>query len=135
MSYQVGPEDVVVVDRDGRRVPPPGPRGLHAKLRLRRVLLAGILAAIEFLGVAFWLADLLALVLFALLAVTAYWFVGRQLPQGSLREGAWIVAFAQGLLALVAVAIPVTVFFVFLIAVVVLLVLLMRLLGDRSRGS
>ena len=135
MSYQVGPEDVVVVDRDGRREPPPGPRGLHAKLRQRRVLLAGILAAIEFLGVAFWHADLLALVLFALLAVTAYWFVGRQLPQGSLREGAWIVAFAQGLLALVAVAIPVTVFFVFLIAVVVLLVLLMRLLGDRSRGS
>ena len=134
MSYQVGPEDVVVVDRDGQRVPPPGPRGLHAKLRQRRVLLAGILAAIEFLGVAFWHADLLALVLFALLAVSAYWFVGRQLPQGSLREGAWIVAFAQGLLALVAVAIPVTVFFVFLIAVVVLLVLLMRLLGERSRG-
>ena len=134
MSYQVGPEDVVVVDRDGRRVPPPGPRGLHAKLRQRRVLLAGALAAIEFLGVAFWHADLLALVLFALLAVTAYWFVGRQLPQGSIREGAWIVAFAQGLLALVAVAIPVTLFFVFLIAVVVLLVLLMRLLGDRSRG-
>ena len=51
-----------------------------------------------------------------------------------MREGAWIVAFAQGLLALVAVAIPVTLFFTFLIAVVVLLVLLMRLLGDRSRG-
>ena len=134
MSYKVGPEDVVVVDRDGRRVPPPGPRGLHAKLRQRRVMLAGALAAIEFLGVAFWHADLLALVLFALLAVTAYWFVGRQLPPGSIREAAWIVAFAQGLLALVAVAIPVTVFFVLLIAVVVLLVLLMRLLGDRSRG-
>ena len=115
-------------------MPPPGPRGLHAKLRQRRVLLAGVLAAIEFLGVAFWHADLLALVLFALLAVAAYWFAGRQLPPGSIREGAWIVAFAQGLLALVAVAIPVTVFFVFLIAVVVLLVLLMRLLGDRSRG-
>ncbi|MDX6629056.1 MAG: hypothetical protein QOH00_1302 [Gaiellales bacterium] len=134
MNYKVGPEDVVVVDRDGGRVPPPRPRGLHARLRQRRVLLAGILAAIEFLGVAFWGADLLALVLFALLAVAAYWFAGRQLPPGSVREAAWIVAFAQGLLALVAVAIPVTVFFVFLIAVVVLLVLLMRLLGDRSRG-
>ena len=134
MSYQVGPEDVVVVDRDGQRVPPPGPRGLHAKLRQRRVLLAGILAAIEFLGVAFWHADLLALVLFALLAVTVYWFMGRKLPPGLVREVAWIVAFAQGLLALVAVAIPVTVFFTFLIAVVVLLVLLMRLLADRSRG-
>jgi hypothetical protein len=134
VNYKVGPEDVVVVDRDGRRVPPPGPRGLHGKLRRRRVLLAAGLAAIEFLGVAFWHADLLALVLFALLAVAAYWFAGRQLPQGSIREGAWIVAFAQGLLALVAVAIPVTLFFVFLIAVVVLLVLLMRLLGDRSRG-
>jgi hypothetical protein len=134
VSYKVGPEDVVVVDRDGRRVPPQGPRGLHAKLRQRRVLLAGILAAIEFLGVALWHADLLALVLFALLAVAAYWFAGRQLSPGAIREAAWIVAFAQGLLALVAVAIPVTVFFVFLIAVVVLLVLLMRLLGDRSRG-
>jgi hypothetical protein len=134
VNYKVGPEDVVVVDRDGRRVPPPGPRGLHGLLRQRRVMLAAGLAAIEFLGVAFWHADLLALVLFALLAVAAYWFAGRQLPQGSIREGAWIVAFAQGLLALVAVAIPVTVFFVFLIAVVVLLVLLMRLLGERSRG-
>lgn len=134
MSYKVGPEDVVVVDREGRRVPPDRPRGLHAKLRQRRVLLAGVLAAIEFLGVALWRADLLALVLFALLAVAAYWFAGRRLPPGSIREAAWIVAFAQGLLALVAVAIPVTVFFVFLIAVVVLLVLLMRLLGDRSRG-
>jgi hypothetical protein len=134
VSYQVKPEDVVIVDREGRRVPPPGPRGFHAKLRERRVLLAGALAAIEFLGVAFWHADLLALVLFALLAVAAYWFAGRQLPPGSVREAAWIVAFAQGLLALVAVAIPVTIFFVFLIAVVVLLVLLMRLLGERSRG-
>jgi hypothetical protein len=134
VNYQVGPEDVVVVDRDGNRVPPPGPRGFHAKLRQRRVLLAASLAAIEFLAVAFWGADLLALVLFALLAVTAYWFMGRKLPPGPVREGAWIVAFAQGLLALVAVAIPVTLFFTLLIAVVVLLVLLMRLLGDRSRG-
>ena len=134
MSYQVGPEDVVVVDRDGQRVPPPGPRGFHAKLRQRRVLLAASLAAVEFLAVAFWGADLLVLVLFALLAVTAYWFMGRKLPPGPVREGAWIVAFAQGLLALVAVAIPVTLFFTLLLAVVVLLVLLMRLLGDRSRG-
>jgi hypothetical protein len=76
VSYKVGPEDVVVVDRDGKRVPPPEPRGLHAKLRQRRVLLAAGLAAIEFLAVAFWHADLLVLVLFALLAVTAYWFAG-----------------------------------------------------------
>ena len=115
-------------------MPPPGPRGFHAKLRQRRVLLAASLAAVEFLAVAFWGADLLVLVLFALLAVAAYWFVGRKLPPGPVREGAWIVAFAQGLLALVAVAIPVTLFFTLLIAVVVLLVLLMRLLGDRSRG-
>ena len=50
-----------------------------------------------------------------------------------MREAAWIVAFAQGLLALVAVAIPVTIFFTILFAVVVLLVLLMRLLAERSR--
>ena len=108
--------------------------GFHAKLRQRRAPPAASLAAVEFLAVAFWGADLLVLVLFALLAVTAYWFMGRKLPPGPVREGAWIVAFAQGLLALVAVAIPVTLFFTFLIAVVVLLVLLMRLLGDRSRG-
>lgn len=134
MSYQVGPEDVVVVDRDGRRVPPAGPRGFHAKLRQRRVMLATGLAAIEFLAVAFWHADAFTLVLFGLLAVCVYVFAGRQLPAGPLREGAWIVAFAQGLLALIAVAIPVTLFFVFLFAVVVLLILLMRLLGERSRS-
>ena len=78
MSYQVGPEDVVVVDRDGKRVPPPGPRGFHAKLRQRRVLLAASLAAVEFLAVAFWGADLLVLVLFALLAVTRVLVHGAQ---------------------------------------------------------
>ena len=134
MSYQVGPEDVVVVDRDGRRVPPPAPRGFHGALRQRRVLLAAGLALIEFLGVAIWGASVFVLVLFGLLAVAAYFFLGRQLPQGPLREGAWIVAFAQGLLALVVVAIPVTLFFVLLLAVVVILVLLMRLLGERSRS-
>ena len=134
MSYKVGPEDVVVVDRDGRRVPPPAPRGLHGRLRQRRVMLAAGLAAFEFLAVAWWHADAFTLVLFGLLAVTAYFFAGRQLPPGPVREGAWIVAFAQGLLALVVVAIPVTLFFVFLIAVILLLVLLMRLLGERSRG-
>ena len=97
-------------------------------------MLAAGLAALEFLAVRAWGASTFTLVLFGLLAVAAYFFVGRQLPQGAMREGAWIVAFAQGLLALVVVAIPVTLFFVFLIAVVVLLVLLMRLLGERSRG-
>ena len=134
MNYKVGPEDVVVVDREGRRVPPAGPRGFHGKLRQRRVMLAAGLAALEVLAVLTWGASTFALVLFALLAVATYYFVGRQLPQGAIREGAWIVAFAQGLLALVVVAIPVTVFFVLLLAVVVLLVLLMRLLGERSRG-
>jgi hypothetical protein len=133
VSYQVGPEDVVVVDREGRRVPPPGPGGFHGKLRQRRVMLAGGLAVLEFLAVAYWGASVFALVLFGLLAVAAYMFLGRQLPQGALREGAWIVAFAQGLLALIVVAIPVTLFFVLLLAVIVLLVLLMRLLGERSR--
>ena len=133
MSYKVGPEDVVVVDRDGRRIPPVR-RGIHARLRQRRVMLAAGLAAIEFLAVAVWGADVFTIVLFGLLAVAAYWFAGRQLPQGPIREGGWIVAFAQGLLALAAVLIPVTVFFVFLIAVVMILVLLMRLLGERSRS-
>ena len=72
--------------------------------------------------------------LFGLLAVAVYLFAGRRLPPGTLREGAWIVAFAQGLLALVVIAIPVTLFFVLVLAGVVLIVLLMRLLGDRSRS-
>ena len=134
MSYQVGPEDVVVVDRDGRRVPPPGPRGFHAKLRSRRVLLAGLLAGLELLAVLKWNLGLFELVLFALLAVCAYVFAGRNLPEGPTREGAWIVAFAQGLLALIAVLIPVTIFFFLVFGVVVLLVLLMRLLSERNRG-
>ena len=98
------------------------------------MLLAAALAALEFLAVAFWGASTITIVLFGLLAVAVYYFVGRQLKPGMLREAAWIVAFAQGLLALVVVAIPVTIFFTILIAVVVLLVLLMRLLADRSRS-
>jgi hypothetical protein len=134
VNYKVGPEDIVVIDREGRRVPQAGPRGLHGLLRQRRVLLAAGLAALEILAVLTWGASTFTLVLFALLAVAAYFFVGRQLPQGAIREGAWIVAFAQGLLALVVVAIPVTVFFMLLLVAVVILVLLMRLLGERSRG-
>jgi hypothetical protein len=134
VSYQVGPEDVVVVDRDGKRVPPQAPRGFYAKLRSRRVLIAGILAALEFLAVTQWHRNLFVLVLFALLAVAAYVFAGRNLPPGPVREIAWIIAFAQGLLALAAVLIPVTIFFVLVFAFVVLVVLLMRLLGERSRG-
>ncbi len=134
MSYQVGPEDVVVVDRDGRRMPPPGPGGLHGRIRSRRVMAAAVLALLEFLAVAYWEVGAFTLVLFGLLAVAVYMIAGRQLPQGALRETAWIIAFAQGLLALAAIAIPVTLFFVFLIAVVLLLVLLMRLLGERSRA-
>ena len=134
MSYKVGPEDVVVVDREGRRVPPPGPRGFHARLRQRRVMLAAGLALLEFLAVVAWHRSAWTLVLFGLLAIAVYFFAGRQLPQGPIREGAWIIAFAQGLLALIVVLIPVTLFFVFLIAIVLLLVLLMRLLGERSRG-
>jgi hypothetical protein len=134
VSYKVGPEDVVVVDREGRRVPPPGPRGFHARLRQRRVMLAAGLALLEFLAVVAWGASAWTLVLFGLLAIAVYFFAGRQLPHGPIREGAWIIAFAQGLLGLIVVLIPVTLFFVFLIAVVLLLVLLMRLLGERSRG-
>jgi hypothetical protein len=134
VSYKVRPEDVVVVDREGRRVPPAAPRGFHARLRQRRVMLAAGLALLEFLAVVAWHASAWTLVLFGLLAITAYFFAGRQLPQGPIREGAWIIAFAQGLLGLIVVLIPVTLFFVFLIAVVLLLVLLMRLLGERSRG-
>jgi hypothetical protein len=134
VSYKVGPEDVVVVDRDGRRVPPAGPGGLHGRLRQRRVMIAAGLALLEFLAVAWKHVGAVELVLFGLLVVAVYFFAGRQLPAGPLREAAWIVAFAQGLLALAAIAIPVTLFFVFLIAVVLLLIMLMRLLGERSRG-
>ena len=76
MSYKVGPEDVVVIDRDGRRVPPSAPRGFHAKLRQRRVMLAVGLAVVEFLAVAFWKADAFTLVLFGILAIAAYIFAG-----------------------------------------------------------
>ena len=86
-------------------------------------MLAAGLAALEILAVADLRPSTFTLVLFALLAVAAYYSSpGASCRAGALREGAWIVAFAQGLLALVVVAIPVTVFFVFLLAVVVLLV-------------
>ena len=73
VSYKVGPEDVVVVDREGRRVPPAAPRGFHGKLRQRRVMLAAGLAALEILAVLTWGASTFTLVLFALLAVAAYY--------------------------------------------------------------
>ena len=134
MSYQVGPEDVVVVDRDGQRVPPPGPRGFHAKLRQRRVMIAAGLATIEFLAVAFWHADAFTLVLFGILAIAAYSSPAASCRRAPCARARGSSPSPRDSSRSSSSLIPVTLFFTFLIAVVLLLVLLMRLLGERSRG-
>ena len=96
----------MLVDRDGRRVPPPGPRGLHAKLRQRRVLLAAGLAAIEFLAWRSGTPTSWRSCCSALLAVPPT-LHRRQLPQGAAR-GRLDRGVRAGLLALVVVAIAVT---------------------------
>ena len=88
-------EDVVVVDREGRRVPPQRPRGFHgeaapaprdARRRARRTRDPGRAG----LGREHVHAR-------ALRPARAGRVLLRRppLPQGALREGAWIVAFAQ----------------------------------------
>lgn len=131
MKYEVRPEDVVVIDRRGNRVPPPPEPGLHGWLAARRFPAVALLAFAEFLAVAFGRVSVPALVLVGGGALAGYLWVGRRVRQPFVRLVLWIIAMAQGLLALLSVIIPVGIVIAAIVGLIVLIIAVMVALGDR----
>jgi hypothetical protein len=130
MGYQVRPEDVYVLDQSGRQIEPPMGK-VATWLRRYRLRLAIGLGAVEAVFLYIWghwlFGSLLALVL-AISAVYAYMRFARSLRSQSVRQVAWIVAFGQGIAALIPAVAGFVVFSLVVFGVIALLVLLMILL-------
>ena len=133
MTYEVRPEDVVVLDRHGNRVPPSRPPGLHGWLAERRLPAIALLAFAEFLAVAVGKVSLLTLVLVGGGALVAYIGGGHRVRNPFARLVLSIVAMAQGMLVLLSVIIPVGVAIATIVAVLVLFIVVMAWLGNRHR--
>jgi hypothetical protein len=130
MGYQVRPDDVYVLDSDGRAIEPP-PGKIGGWLRRYRLRLAVGLGAVEAVLLYVWgnklFGSLLALIL-AITAVYLYMRFARSLRSQVVRQLAWIVAFGQGIAALVPIVAGLVVFGLVVFGVIALLVLLMLLL-------
>jgi hypothetical protein len=134
MSYQIRPEDVVILDEHGRpRRQPPG--GVSGWIRRHRVLLAGILGIALAFGVAGGgLTSRFGLLVLAIAGAFVYLRVRDRLRPALLREVAWVLVFGLGVGVLLPSVIAITTFALAVVAVLALLILLMLLLGDRHRA-
>ena len=65
--------------------------------------------------------------------VALYMGYRTRLTHPAVRNAAWILAFSQGVVAIIPLFVTVTVFALVVVGVVVLLIMLMLLLGERSR--
>ena len=132
MSYQVRPDDVVVLDQTGNAIPPEdrGLAGTLRRFRLRAAVILGIVLGLLALfgGLSKWV-----LVLVAIGLVVFHFNIGRSLRYGTLRQTSWIVTFGVTLGALLPAIIGFVAFSVILIGMIALLIALMLLLGDRKK--
>jgi hypothetical protein len=132
VSYQVRPDDVVVLDQSGNAIPP-DERGFAAtlrRIRLRAAIGIGIVLGLLALfgGLSKWI-----LVLVAIGLVVFHFNVGRQLRYATLRQVSWIGTFGVTLGALLPAIIGFVAFSVILIGMIALLIALMLLMGDRKK--
>ena len=103
---------------------PPGLRErLSRTLRGRRLMLAALLALVEVVAVIIWRPGMLLASLVALAVLVGAVWVGTRLRPGVLRDIAWIVAIAQGIV----VVVPMLVGFSVMMALVVGLALIAAL--------
>jgi hypothetical protein len=131
-SYEVRPEDVVVLDnRSGQ--PDPHGRGAAGWLRRYRLRIAIGLGIFESLAFAFGRIGALPLLLIGIAAVAFHLWWGRHLRSRMLRQVSWIICFAQGIVALIPAIIGFAAIGLIIAGTVALLVLMMVLLGDRGR--
>ena len=73
------------------------------------------------------------LLVLAIAFVALYMGYRTRLTHPAVRNAAWILAFSQGVVAIIPLFVTVTVFALVVVGVVVLLIMLMLLLGERSR--
>ncbi len=105
--------DILVIDAE-----PPGARErLSRWLRGRRLLLAGILALAEIIGVLIWRSNTLLLAALAVVVLILAVAAATRLRQGPLRDVLWIVAIAQGIVVLIPLLVGFSVVIALLVAV------------------
>jgi hypothetical protein len=134
-EYEVKPKDVFVVRAGGRRGGPPRPPepGVAGWLKRNRFRLAlGVIVVEGVLAAVYDVSPFLLLVL-AIAFVGLYMVYRTRLTHPAIKNGAWILAFSQGVVAIIPLFVTVTVFALVVVGVVVLLIMLMLLLGERSR--
>jgi hypothetical protein len=133
VSYQVRPEDVVILDQHGNPRPPQ-PTGAAAWIRRHRLLLAlalGIVVALTVIAtgaVSQW-----ALLAVELVLAFLYLRYRAALRPRLVREVAWVLVFGLGVAVMIPALVTITKFTLIVIGVVLLLILMMMLLGDRHR--
>jgi hypothetical protein len=133
-EYEVQPKDVFVVRAGGRGgAPLPPEPGLAGWLRRNRFRLAiGLIVVEGVLAAVYDVSPFLLLVL-AIAFVALYMAYRTRLTNPVIRNTAWILAFSQGVVAIIPLFVTVTVFALVVVGIVVLLIMLMLLLGERSR--
>lgn len=100
-------------------------------MRARRLRLALWIAVIEGLLIVFdVIPGWIALVVGAIL-VAFYFFVGRRLRVDTIRQGSWVAAASQVLVALVPVVLAFVGFLAFVILALLVLAALVALIADR----
>ncbi|MEQ8834862.1 MAG: hypothetical protein RIB67_10540 [Miltoncostaeaceae bacterium] len=109
---------------------PPGfRRRLGDRIRGRRLMLGGILALVEVVGILIWRGSALLLAVLALAALVAAIAIAVRLRPGPLRDIMWIIAIAQSVI----VVIPFVVGASFIAAILVGLLLIVGLIAVAAR--
>ncbi len=133
-DYQVSPKDVFVIRRGGRRGPPPPPEpGVAGWLRRNRFKLSLAVIVVEGVLAAVYDIEWYVLLAVAIAFVAVYMWNRRRLTSPTVRNAAFILAFSQGVVAIIPLFVTVTVFAIVIVGVVVVLIMLMLALGERSR--
>lgn len=105
---------------------PPGPRErLSRVLRGRRLLISALLALAEVVAVTWWRPNMLLASLLALLLLAGAVWVALRLRPGVMRDIAWIVAIAQGIVVVIPMMVGVSVMMALLVGVLLIVALVL----------
>jgi hypothetical protein len=134
-EYQVKPKDVFVLRSGGRRGGPPLPPepGVAGWLKRNRFKLSLAVIVVEGVLAAVYDVSPFLLLAFAIAFVALFMVYRKRLRSPAIRNAAWILAFSQGVVAIIPLFITVTVFAIVIVGAVVALIMIMLLLGERSR--
>lgn len=105
---------------------PPGRRErLSRTLRGRRLMLSAIVALVEVIALLVWRPNMLLVALMALAVLVGAVWVATRLRPGVLRDIAWIVAIAQGIVVVIPMLIGFSVIMALLVGVLLITALVL----------